>query len=242
VNRKANGRIKTPLAILACLCFLAWPALGHEAPNEFWPELNVFVKLSENSRLYLLGSGTRVEDQGNSDGQLGVHLDIFTSPILKSRMERTARRADVARNKFLQIRLGYLFSRSAKSSSSQFVESTPMSEGSGRFYMPKRILVTVRSKADFRFLDGVFTPRFRERFKIERTFQLPRTAITPYAHAEAFYDWRYNVWHRFRYIAGAEWELSRRVVLEGYYVRQKDNRSATKYLNAIGFVVQLYFR
>ena len=61
------------------------------------------------------------------------------------------------------------------------------------------------------------------------------------AAAEAFYDWRYHVWHRFRYIAGAEWELNHRVVLEGYYVRQRDNRSSTKYVNAAGIVVQLYF-
>ena len=50
---------------------------------------------------------------------------IFTSPVLKSRLERTAHRADVARNKFLQLRIGYLYSRSAKSSSNQFVEHTP---------------------------------------------------------------------------------------------------------------------
>jgi len=36
--------------------------------------------------------------------------------------------------------------------------------------------------------------------------------------------------------------LNRRVVLEGYYVRQRENRSSTKYLNAAGVVFQLYFR
>jgi len=241
-NRPTSGWIKTPAALLAAACFLAWPVLAQDARNEVWPELNAFVKLSENSRLYLLASGTRVAEQGNSDGQFGVHLDLFTTPILKKRMERVARRTDVARNKFLQLRLGYVFSRPAKSNSSQPVEHMPTLEASPRFYFPKQILVTGRSRADLRILDGDFTPRFRERLKVERTFQLPRTAITPYAHAEAFYDWRYDAWHRFRYIAGAEWELNRHVVLEGYYVRQRDNRSSTKYLNALGAIVQLYFR
>ena len=64
-------------------------------------------------------------------------MDIFTSPLFKSRLERTARRAEVARNKFLQLRIGYLYSRSAKSSSNQFVEHTPTFEGSPRFYLAK---------------------------------------------------------------------------------------------------------
>ena len=234
--------IKTPAALLHVACLLAWPAPAQDAADELWPELNVFVKLSENSRLYILASGTRVKEQGNSDGQLGVHLDLFTTPVLKKRMERVARRTDVARNKFLHLRIGYVFSRPARSNSSQSVEQMPTVEVSPRFYFPKHILVTGRSRVDLRIVDGTFTPRFRDRLKVERTVQLPRTAITPYAYAEAFYDWRYDAWHRFRYAAGAEWELNRHVVLEGYYVRQRDNRSSTKYLNALGLVLQLYFR
>jgi len=242
VNRRTNSSIKAPAGLLPVAFLLAWPVLAQEAQNELWPELNVFVKLSENSRLYLLASGTRVEEQGNSDGQLGVHLDFFTTPILKNRMERTARRIDVAKNKFLQIRIGYLFSRSSKSSSNPFVEHTPMFETSPRYYLPKQILLTERAKVDLRFVDGVFTPRFRDRLRVERTLRVSRTAITPYAHVEAFYDWRYDTWHRFRYAGGVEWELSRRLVLEGYYLRQRDNRSSTKYLNAVGLVLQLYLR
>jgi len=57
-----------------------------------------------------------------------------------------------------------------------------------RFYFPKHVLITSRSRGDLRFLDGVFTPRFRQRLKLERTFELKRTALTPYGQAEAFYD------------------------------------------------------
>ena len=242
MNRPTKSWNKASIALLPAACLLAWPALAEDATNELWPELNTFVKLSENSRLYLLTSGTRVEEQGNSDGQLGVHLDLFTTPILKNRMERTARRTDVARNKFLHLRIGYVFSRPTTENSSHSVEHMPTLEVSPRYYLPKQILVTGRSRADLRILDGTFAPRVRERLKVERTFQLPRTAMTPYAYAEAFYDWRYNAWHRFRYAAGAEWELNRHFVLEGYFVRQRDNRSSTKYLNALGLVLQLYFR
>jgi hypothetical protein len=242
VKRQTNN-CRGGVGTIFCYALLfASIGMAQESSNEVWPELDTFVNLNEHSRLFLLSSGTRTEEQGYSDGALGVHLDLFASPLFKIRLERTARRADVARNKFLQLRIGYLYSRSSKSSSNQFSEHTPTLEVSPRYYFPKNILITNRVRSDFRFLDGVFTPRLRDRLKLERSLRFGRTAVTPYAHAEAFYDWRYDVWHRFRYTAGAEWELSRRVVIEGYYVRQRDNRSSTRYLNAVGVVLQLYFR
>jgi hypothetical protein len=230
------------VAILWKAILFASMATAQESSNEIWPELDTFVKLNEHARLFLLSSGTRTKEQGYSDGALGMHLDLFASPLFKKRLERTAQRADVARNKLLQFRIGYLHSRSAKSSSTQFSEHTPTIEVSPRFYFPKHLLITGRIRSDLRFIDEVFTPRLRYRQKLERTLQLRRTALTPYANAEAFYDWRFDAWHRFRYTVGAEWELSRRVVLEGYYLRQRDNHSSTKYLNAAGMVLQLYFR
>jgi len=242
VKRQTNNWRHSGGAV-PCIAFLfASMAMAQESSNEIWPEIDTFVKLNEHSRVFLLSSGTRTKEQGYSDGTLGVHLDLFTSPVFKSRLARTARRADVARNKFLQLRIGYLYSRSSKYSSNKFSEHTPTIEVTPRYYFPKQILITSRVRSDLRLVDGVFTPRLRYRQKLERTLQLGRMAITPYAHAEAFYDWRYDVWHRFRYTTGAEWEFSRRVVLEGYYVRQRDNRSSTKYLNAAGVVLQLYFR
>lgn len=107
---------------------LALPAAAQETGSEAWPEFDVFVKLTESSRLFVLASGTRVKEQTYSDGSLGVHLDVFTSPLFKSRLERTARRADAARNKFLQFRLGYLYSASAKGSSTSLWNTLPPSK------------------------------------------------------------------------------------------------------------------
>lgn len=213
-----------------------------QTESELWPEADVFVKLSENLRLFFLASGTRIEEQGNNDGSLGVHIDFFSSPLFKKRIELAAKRADVARNKFLQIRVGYLYSRSSKHSTKPFTEHTPTIEVTPRYYFPNHILITSRSRGDLRFLDGVFTPRFRQRLKLERSFELKRTALTPYGQAEAFYDWRYDVFHRFRYTAGMEWELNKHFVLESYYVRQRDNRSSTRFLNAFGLTAQFYVR
>jgi hypothetical protein len=39
-----------------------------------------------------------------------------------------------------------------------------------------------------------------------------------------------------------EWTIARWVVLEGYYLRQKDWRSSPQFVNAIGATLQIYIR
>ena len=220
-------------------------ALGLTAPcraldlfDQLWPELNVFVNTSEHSRLFFLAAGTRVRQGGYTDGQLGAHLDMYFGPVFKHRAEK---QPDEARSRLLSVRLGYLFGKTPKDSTDPFVEHTPIIEVSPRYYLPKRLLLTDRNRYDFRFLDGIYTPRYRNRLKIERTFEMGKRSLTPYAHVEGFYDRRFNGFHRFRYTAGAEFQINRRFVLEGYYLRQQDSQADPRGLNVAGIVLQFYF-
>jgi hypothetical protein len=77
--------------------------------------------------------------------------------------------------------------------------------------------------------------------KIERTFHRGKRAITPYGHVEGFYDRRFNGFHRFRYSAGGEFEINKRFVLEGYYLRQQDSQAEPRGLNVAGIGLQIYF-
>lgn len=225
-------------AAIACVAFCDCAA--GQVLDQLWPEANVFVKLSENTRLFLLGAGTRERVGGYSDGQLGAHVDFFISPVVfKARAER---HPDIARSKFLQIRLGYLFGKTPQKSETPFVEHMPTAEVTPRYYGPKGLLLSNRNRVDFRFVDGVYTPRYRNRLKLERGFAVGKRSLTPYGHAEAFYDWRYNSFHRFRFAAGAELELTRWFVFESYYLRQQDSTANPQGLNVAGIALQFYIR
>jgi len=234
--------MRTGLTVLAAFG-LAWPVAAQPDEtsifDQLWPETNVYVKLNDSSRLFFLVAGTRTKAEGYTDGQLGAHVDLFARPFFFK--NRYSRHPDIARNKFLMVRLGYLFGATPPDSPKPFVEHTPTFELIPRFYF-KRLLVTNRSRMDFRFIDGAFTPRYRQRLKLEGTFPVGRLSLTPYAHAEAFYDWRWNVFHRFRFSAGAEIQVARRVVLEGYYLHQIDTRSSSRNQNIVGVAIQFYLR
>ena len=189
---------RLPRSVIVIL-ILATPCSAQHVFDQLWPELDVFVKTSENSRLFFMGSGTRVRQAGYTDGQWGAHLDLYFGAIFRRHAQN---RADAARSRLVSVRMGYLYGKTPEDSSDPFVEHTPTIEVTPRYYLPKGILLTDRNRYDFRFVNGVYTPRYRNRLKIERTFQTGKRAITPYAHVEGFYDRRFDGFYRFRYTVG----------------------------------------
>ena len=230
--------IRIVLGLLPLFCAARLQA--QDARNEFWPELNVHLKLNEKSRLFFLYSATRLDHRATyAEGSLGGHLDFYTLPLFGRRL--LPQRSDAARSKSFMLRVGYLFSRTPSGSTDPFAEHTPTVETHWRFPLPGSILLTDRNRADFRFVDGNYQPRYRNRLKLERTFKAGRLEVTPFGHAEAFYDWRFDKFHRFRYAAGAEVGLWRHVIFEGYYLRQRDTVSSPQHVNAVGIALQFYF-
>jgi hypothetical protein len=239
VERRVVG-CRAALAVVLILAS-ASAACGQESDstNEFWPEIDLFIKLREKSRLFVVYSGTRQENLGAyADGQVGVYFDYWALPALG----RTGRaNADVSRSKLLFVRAGYLFSRPLNSSGA-VTEHMLTYELTGRANLPASLLLSDRNRVDLRWVDGDFKWRYRNRLKLERTFAMGHFELTPYAHGEVFYSIDQGAWTRVRYAAGAEWSITRRIVLEGYFLRQNDWKIVPQFVNAIGMAVQLYFR
>ncbi len=227
------------LPLLVALC-MATPALGQESESQTWPEINAFVRLSGKTRLYFIVSGTRLRDTNEfSDGQFAGYLDFYTFPLLWGRIRRNA---DVSRNKSVMIRIGYMLDRTSPDNPDVSVVHAPSIESNIRAELPAKILLTDKNRMDFRIVNGDYRPRYRNRIKAERTFKAGRFDLNPYAYFEVFYDWHLNAFNRTRITGGMEWTLTRRVTLEGYYMRQHDIVPSAKYINGIGAVLQLYFR
>jgi len=216
---------------------MAGPCSALDVLDQLWPELEVFVKTSQDTRLFFMVR------HSNSAGW------IFGRPVGRPfryvfrRHLQTSRRVKAGRSSqsIGEHSVGLLYGKTPAGSSDPFVEHTPIIEITPRFYLPRQLLLTDRNRYDFRFVNGVYTPRYRNRLKIERTFQTGKRAITPYANVEAFYDRRYDSFHRSRYTIGGEFEINKRYVLEGHYLRQQDSQTEPRGLNVAGIALQIYF-
>jgi hypothetical protein len=227
---------------LLLLQALALAASGQtsDTSNEFWPEFDFYIRLNEKSRVYILSSATKMEDLGAyADGQFGAHIDYWALPALRKRIIQ--QNLDQSRSKMLMVRLGYIYSH-PKNNSGAAIENMATGEVTGRAHLPAGWLFSHRSRVDFRWLNGDPAHRYRGRVKLERTFNAGRFQLTPYAYSELFYDFEKRNWTRLRYAAGAEWTVTKHIVLEGYYLRQNTWGSVPQFVNALGTAVQFYFR
>jgi hypothetical protein len=210
-----------------------------DSTNEFWPEFDFYIKLNEKMRIYALYTATKPENLGNAaEGQSGVHIDFYAVPALRKHIVQYA---DQSRSKMLMVRAGYLVSR-PKNNSGTATENMATGEATARAHLSAEFLLSSRNRVDLRWVNGDPKHRYRNRLKIERTYDIGRFQLTPYAHAEVFYDFKARDWTRFRYSAGAEWNITKRIVLEGYYLRQNTWASVPQFVNATGLAVQFYFR
>jgi len=208
--------------------------------NEFWPEIDVYVNLKPKLRLYLLGTVSKSVEDGelrNAQGfeaQIGVHIDYIP-------------------NEHVILRTGYRFGTSTGKTDEPFKEHRLLTEQTLRKLLPGDLLLSDRNREDFRFVNGDFSFRYRNRVTIEREVHLfKQRNITPYVSGEIFYDTRYGIWNRNRLAVGMQTSLrrgpvrkmllpKRQVILDLYYMRQNDSRAEIQHVNGIGAALTFYF-
>jgi hypothetical protein len=208
--------------------------------NEVWPEIDVYIHLKPKVRLYLLGTVSRSVEDGELfsgerfEGQFGAHVDYIP-------------------NDHVILRTGYRYGTALGDNDDGFREHRFLTEQTLRKLLPGELLLSDSNRQDFRFINGAFSFRYRNRVQIERAFHVfgGRT-MTPYVSGAIFYDTRYDVWNRNRFAVGVQTSLKRgplakmllpkhQVVLDLYYLHQNDSRSSPAHVDGFGAVLQFYF-
>ncbi|HYJ04934.1 MAG TPA: hypothetical protein VEX43_07355 [Chthoniobacterales bacterium] len=222
---------------LVVFATLLEPARAKEHNEELVPELNVFIKLNQHIRLFLLGDVTQGLSPDYTDGEFGAHLDFTLKPILR----RELRHGNWERDRFLWVRTGYLVTTDLDDRDDGSTIQTVLLEMTGRFELPWEIWLVNRGRVDLRDIDGESSQRYRLRLGIEREFKVCGVVIVPYVQAETFFDTRFDTWNRQLYQAGIEIELNKHWRIEPYVARQNDSRSASGNVNRFGLVLKSYF-
>jgi uncharacterized protein DUF2490 len=117
--------------------------------------------------------------------------------------------------------------------------------------LPHKFAIHDRHLDEFRFINGDFSMRFRNRLRLERDLALGRRSLIPYCSGEIYYDTRFNTFNRLRLTAGLEFCFKRRTsallnirrqnTLDFYYVWQHDSRSSPTRVEAVGITFAIHF-
>ena len=211
-----------------------------QTESEFWPELDGYIGINDHARIFLQYSATREKDlKDYAEGQVGGFLDIY---MFRGARPELHGHPDASRLHYLFFRAGYLYPRSPASGHSKAsIDNIPTLEATAQIGLPLGVVLSDRNRGDLRFENGSFTPRYRNRLRLDRTFRA-RRPLTPYLETEWFYDCRYDAFDEVRYSGGAEWAATRFLVAEAYYTRQRDTKSSPDFVNALGVKIAFYFR
>jgi len=207
--------------------------------NEFWPEIDVYYRLDPTYRLFFLLAPSFSREDNYSEGNAGAHIEMGVFPILR---QHAAGTYDIDRFRFVRFRTGIRYAWSLPTSESTSEEVRGVVEVTPRYSLPFEILTSFRNRLDLRWIEGVFSMRYRARLTLERDTEIfPGYSIIPYVSGEVFHDSRFKSWSRVRYQFGVTFPIVHMLALEAYYLRQSDWFSQPARVNALGLVAILYF-
>lgn len=235
----SSRRILAPAAALVVAAFAAGPAVAEQQVHQFWPEANLFVKLDEHNRLFLLGSVTRARDTATStEGTIGVHWDWFA---LQLPLARRSNAAETERRWSVWFRTGYnrieAYGGGAPDENRLLADATLRSEP-----LAWGLQVANRSRFEWRDVGDETSWRYRNRSRIERGFTVADSpvglaTVVPYAMLEWTWDSRVSRWNRRFVQFGVELERTDGWGLELYVGVQEESRAQRSTVVALGAVV-----
>jgi hypothetical protein len=189
--RRGTALLLVGLALVAG----AAPAQAQDSVQvayQFWPELDVFARLSPAPRLYFLVALVQEVEDGQfgdiTDLQIGGFIEVGLMPFSRMRSAR-ARHDTNNRMKYFRLRTGIEY---LSPPGDPKMEWRYVTELRPRLPLPADILVELRDRLEFRWIDGDFSWRNRLRLWIERETHLGRVTLVPYGSAEPFWDSRYD--------------------------------------------------
>jgi hypothetical protein len=103
-------------------------------------------------------------------------------------------------------------------------------------------LLSDRNRVDFRWINGVYDYRYRNRLTIARESQAGTFRFTPYAYGELFYHAKNHSWDASESAAGVQFPYKSRFMLDTYWLHEDCSHCAHSSVNMIGVTFNFYLR
>jgi hypothetical protein len=206
-----------------------------ETAGEFWPAADFHAQLQSNLRVLTFGGLKAGEDfpyqQWFVGTGLGYQWKRFSKPHLGN--------IDPDKEHFLVAGVGYEYLETVQSGSPArenriAVQATP------RLRPLLDLLVSDRNRVEFRWVNGEYSTRYRNRLTVEYDFVIHELRVAPYASVELFYDGAKH-WYEEQYAAGLQLPYKRSFKLDMYYLRQNCATCTPAHLNVVGMTLEFYF-
>lgn len=199
---------------------------------EFWPEMDIWYRLSPSTRLSAYIPITKYHESQNRDLNIYLQADYAfgkTKHPFNSRLIDENRAAEL---RAWLVRIAFMEGWSLGDNADSYNEDMAYAEIHRRVPLKGNFLLTHRFRTDFRWLgdENKFSYRFRYRLMLEKEFKTDKSSIVPYVSAEPFWDSRYSTFSRIRAIIGTTTNWGPRFAYETNITYQYDEHYTTNNL------------
>jgi hypothetical protein len=206
-----------------------------QAP-EFLPEIDVYLKVNSQARVYFQAEGDR--DEGAPiQSTLGPSLQLYLKPLVRLK-KITAFDLDDSKQRPLVVEAGYrLITAPDEPADDRF-----MPVATANFPMKGSVLITDRNRADLDWKGGAFKWRYRNKLTLTRTFAIGSYHLLPHASAEPYYTSQYAKWSTTELEAGCLFPVGKHVQFDAYYEHENNTGKApNQQVNNIGLAAHILF-
>ena len=229
-----------PLALLLPIVLFvasATSAQSEGATFEFDPGTTVTLNLTKKVSLHFYTGREKTEELSDYKWKYGGGVNFRMKPFFTPFSDDP----DADKRHLLVVGASYEFSRTSNAGSVS-TENRITLDATPRYQLPKKLLLTDRNRFEFRWVNGDYRFRYRNRFKMERGFRIDKFRMTPYAYVEAYWDQHYDRWSQFRFAVGSEFPIRKHTSIDVYYERLHCVTCADSQTNILGVTLNLYFK
>ena len=204
--------------------------------KEFWPEAKVVIELRPKTRLQLYTAKQNGEDLARVQWKFGVMGSYRMKRLVKAHLEDI----DDEKNYTMVLGVGYEYlytndNDAAKTEKRLFIQGVP------HYSIPRaKLLLQDRSRIEFRWINGAYSTRYRNKLTVDRPLRVDRFRFTPYASGELFYDGQHRAWNENQYAFGVVFPYKKLLSLDTYFLRQNCTTCKEEHVNALGVTFNLF--
>jgi Protein of unknown function (DUF2490) len=223
---------------LMSACYMIVNSLNAQSTEtQVWPEADFHLQFPANFRILALTGLEQGVNYPFEEWYAGAGLGYQFKPILKSHIENI----DPDKEHHLVVAGGYEYHQTLQSGKVKR-EHRGLIEIVPGFRPLSWLLLRDRNRVEFRWINGVYSTRYRNEMTIEADVVLNKYHFTPFGAAEAFYDGSSHSWAEEWYTGGVEWPFKRLVMVETYYRREDCPTCNPSRWNVGGATLHFYFR
>ena len=228
-------KFRSILFTVSFLLVISASSLGQTSSDatEVRPKVSLTFDLRPQTRLQVFGGG-----------QSGDYVQWKLGAILSYRMKRLVLRRpkeiDEENEHALVIGAGYEYVQINESKTKR--ENRIIFQGTGRKSPGGAFLITDRNRLEFRFINGVYNFRYRNKLVADHAFLVNKFHFTPYASGELFWDRNHHSWNQNQYGGGVQLPYHPRLMLDVFFLHQNCTTCSQQHINVVGLTLNLYFK